>query len=88
MCRFEACQGHMVYYYDNMRHLVCKPYSKENLHKMAVELNIKRCWFHKNHYDIPKRRIEEIGKKATLISPREILAIIKGVDNGKEVNKG
>lgn len=55
---------------------------------MAVELDIKRCWFHKNHYDIPKRRIEEIGKKATLISPREILAIIKGIDNGEEVNKG
>lgn len=59
-----------------MRHLVCKPYSIENLHEMADALNIKRCWHHKNHYDIPKRRIEEIAGKATLVSSREILAII------------
>jgi len=30
---------------------------------MAKELGIERCWFHKNHYDIPKRRIEEIQAK-------------------------
>jgi FMN phosphatase YigB (HAD superfamily) len=65
------------YYYDKMRHLVCKPYSIENLHKMAVDLGIKRCWFHKDHYDIPKRRIDEIAQKATLVSPRDILMIIK-----------
>lgn len=66
----------MVYYYDRMRHLVCIPYSVENLHKMAEDLNIKRCWFHKNHYDIPKRRIDEIASKATKLSLREIYNII------------
>jgi hypothetical protein len=49
----------MKYYCDNMRHLVCVPYSIDNLHKMAKELNINRCWFHANasypHYDIPKK---------------------------------
>ena len=59
-----------------MRHLVCKPYSIDNLHVMAKNLNIKRCWFHKNHYDIPKKRIEEITNKCTLISPKEIFKII------------
>lgn len=67
----------MEYFFDNMRHLVCKPYSIENLHKMAEDLNIKRCWFHKDHYDIPKRRVNEIAGKAKLIRPREILMIIK-----------
>ena len=67
----------MEYFFDDKRHLVCKPYSIENLHKMAEDLGIKRCWFHKNHYDIPKRRINEIASKATKVSPREILAIIK-----------
>ena len=67
----------MEYFYDDMRHLVCKPYSIENLHAMAQDLGIKRCWFHKNHYDIPKKRIQEIAGKAKKISPREILAIIK-----------
>lgn len=41
-----------------MRHLVCVPYSVENLHAMADALGIKRCWFHADasypHYDIPE----------------------------------
>jgi hypothetical protein len=44
---------------------------------MAEDLNIKRCWFHKDHYDIPKRRVDEIAGKAKLLRPREILMIIK-----------
>lgn len=67
----------MEYFFDDKRHLVCKPFSIENLHKMAEDLGIKRCWFHKNHYDIPKKRIEEIASKATKVSPREILKIVK-----------
>ena len=67
----------MKYYCDLDRHLVCLPYSKENLHKMAEELEIKKCWFHKDHYDIPKRRINEIMHKCTIISTREIVKIVK-----------
>jgi hypothetical protein len=69
--------GSLKYFCDDMRHLVCEPYSIENLHIMAEDLNIKRCWFHKNHYDIPKKRIEEISGKAIKVSPRKILEIIK-----------
>lgn len=71
----------LIYYCDNKRHLVCKPYSIENLHKMAEDLNIKECWFHKNHYDIPKKRIDEITQKCVLVNSREIVKIIKGEDN-------
>ena len=70
----------MKYFCDNQRHLVCKPYSRENLHKMAKELGIKKGWFHKNHYDIPKTRIDEIEQKCEVVSPKEILRIIKGQD--------
>ena len=66
----------MKYYYDNKRHLVCVPYSLENLHKMATELGIKKCWFHKNHYDIPKKRIVEIENKCIFVSAKEIVNII------------
>ena len=45
---------------------------------MADSLSISRAWFHKNHYDIPKKRISEITNKCTLVSPRDILKIIKG----------
>lgn len=67
----------MEYLCDKSRHLICKPYSIENLHKMAEELNIKKCWFHKDHYDIPKKRIDEITNKCKVISSKEIVNIIK-----------
>lgn len=69
----------MKFYCDNNRHLVCEPYSLENLHTMAEQLNIKRCWFHKDHYDIPKSRIEEIKARCTVVSSKDIVRIINGV---------
>lgn len=69
----------MIYYCDNKRHLVCKPYSIVNLHKMAEDLKIKKCWFHNTHYDIPKKRIQEIQKKCIILSSKEIINIIKGL---------
>jgi len=76
----------MKFLCDTKRHLICLPYSKENLHKMADELDICRCWFHKNHYDIPKRRIEEITNKCQLISSKEIVKIIKQSEKEKRHN--
>lgn len=70
----------MEYFCDNSRHLVCKPYSIINLHLMARDLNIKRCWFHKDHYDIPLKRIDEIKKRCTVIGSKQILEIIGRVD--------
>lgn len=70
----------MTYYCDNARHLVCLPYTVVNLHKMARDLGIKRCWFHKDHYDIPKTRIDEIKAKCTVVTSKEIVKIIGGKD--------
>jgi len=42
---------------------------------MADNLGIKRSWFHKNHYDIPKKRIKEIISKSIMVSTREIINI-------------
>lgn len=71
----------LVFYCDKARHLVCKPFSVENLHKMALILNIDKCWFHntkgKPHYDIPKLRIKEIMSRCIIVSSKEILNIIK-----------
>jgi len=56
-------------------------YSIENLHIMAVQLGIKRCWFHNGkfaHYDIPKLRIKEIETKCIIVDSKSILKIIKG----------
>lgn len=74
----------MKFYCDNKRHLICKPYTIENLHKMAEILNIKKCWFHNKenrwHYDIPKYKIKEIQAKCELVSSKRILAIMKGIE--------
>lgn len=71
----------LTFYCDGQRHLVCTPFSVENLHRMARELEINRCWYHASskfpHYDIPKRRVAEIMAKCKKVSPAEILSIIK-----------
>lgn len=67
----------MEFYCDKSRHLVCMPYSIENLHLMAKELKIRKYWFHKNHYDIPKKRIDEITAKCNVISSKDIVRIIR-----------
>lgn len=67
-----------MYVTDGKRHLVCIPYSTENLHKMAADLGIGRHWFHKNHYDIPKKRMDEISSKCILVSSKDIVKIIRG----------
>lgn len=67
------------YLCDDGRHLICLPYSVVNLHQMAEDLNIKRCWFHKSrlpHYDIPQRRITEIQSKCEIVSTTEIVLLI------------
>lgn len=71
-----------MYICDDSRHLVCIPYSKENLHLMAEALDIHKCWFHKNHYDIPKRRVEEIQSKCTITSSKNIFKIINSIEDG------
>jgi hypothetical protein len=67
----------MIYVCDHKRHLICLPYSVSNLHLMADQLGIKPCWFHKDHYDIPKKRIKEIMSKCVIVSPKTIVKIIK-----------
>lgn len=75
----------MQYFCDDSRHLVCTPYSIDNLHLMANDLDIKRCWYHSKskypHYDIPKRQIERIKSRCHIVSSRNILSIVKGYWN-------
>lgn len=65
---------------DKNRHLICLPYSIENLHRMANEMGIKRCWYHPSrypHYDIPKRRQSEMEARYGTIPTRDLWKIIK-----------
>jgi hypothetical protein len=70
----------MAYYSDDHRHLICVPYSIEELHKMAEKLGIKRCWFHKTkfpHYDIPHKKKDEIKKNTLYMTSKQIILTIK-----------
>lgn len=67
----------LIYLCDKSRHLVCSPYSIQNLHRMAKQLGINKCWFDHDHYDFPKKRINEIMEKCTVVRSREIVNIIK-----------
>lgn len=69
----------MRYLTDGKRHLVCLPYSIENLHAMVDRLGIGRHWFHRDHYDLPKRRQAEIEVLCERVSPREIARIARGL---------
>lgn len=47
---------------------------------MANDLGIGKNWYHGGkfpHYDIPKKRIDEIEKFCVKISSKELLTIIK-----------
>lgn len=66
---------------DIHRHLVCVPYSVRNLHRMATDLRIKKCWFHRDHYDIPKTRVAEIEKKSLIVSSSTIVRLIRNHSN-------
>lgn len=70
----------MIYICDDKRHLICNPYIIENLHKMAKDLNIKRCWYHGGkypHYDIPKLRMVEIMRRSFVVTTKQLFNIIK-----------
>jgi hypothetical protein len=70
----------LEYICDNQRHLICIPYNIDNLHKMAQDLNINKCWYHGGkypHYDIPKKRITEIKSQCNVIESKALLKIIK-----------
>lgn len=71
----------MVYLTDGKRHLVCVPFSVENLHAMGRDLGIDRAWYHPGrypHYDVPKKRQVEIESRCEIVSARDILKIIRG----------
>lgn len=81
-------KNNLTYYCDRYRHLVCEPFSIENLHIMADDLKIGRHFFEYSnhgrlpHYDIPANRIPEIMSKCVIVPKNQIVMIIrKGIQN-------
>jgi len=68
---------------DRQRHLICVPYSIDGLHAMAAALGIKRRWFDRDHYDIPRRRVAELAARCRVVPQREIVRIITNATGTK-----
>jgi hypothetical protein len=73
----------LTYFCDKYRHLVCVPFSIENLHVMAEDLKIGKHFFEYSahgrlpHYDIPAQRKKEIMQQCNVVIREEIVNIIK-----------
>jgi hypothetical protein len=50
---------------------------------MATELGINPLWHHKDHYDIPIDKIGKVSKRCVIVSPKEIVRIIKENNSGE-----
>jgi hypothetical protein len=79
----------LEYICDAHRHLICLPYTVENLHRRAKELGIHRGWYHPGanekhpHYDIPKKRVREIMKRCRVVTSKEIVGIMLSYGRGR-----
>jgi hypothetical protein len=68
------------YLCDENRHLICLPFSLENMKRMAFELELKRKCLSKvpgkRFYRIPLGRLDEIMHQCEVVAAWEILEII------------
>jgi hypothetical protein len=60
---------------DSNRHMVCQPFSVDNLHRMAASLHIDRTWFFDDYYLIPGNRVQEMMALCEVRSPAEVAQI-------------
>lgn len=72
----------LVFLSDELRHLVCLPFSVPNLFAMADHFGVYRGWVDATnrspHVDIPLYRMADIRPRTIRIWGRTTLAIIKG----------
>ncbi len=59
--------------------------SLEELHKFAMSVNLKKCWFHgvrkgHPHYDLPNKLRLEIMGKAKIVSSKDLVNLYNGAE--------
>jgi len=62
--------------YTDGTHLIAD--TRDELHTFADQLKIKRCWFHRDHYDLTTtaRRNAAFDAGARKVSSREIVRVL------------
>jgi len=52
--------------------------STEELHKFAAMIDVKRCWFHKDHYDLSQDKFDDaVLSGAIVVTSRELVQLRK-----------
>lgn len=71
----------LEYYCDNQGHLVCLPYTIDNLHQMANELGLDQSHFKSHpkhaHYLISDNQKDTIMPQCHLVSSKHIIYIVR-----------
>lgn len=65
-----------VYLTDGRKNIICLPYTEENLHEMAKELEIPERYFNKNRYTIPDTLRDNIEDKCSFVSSQTLFRTI------------
>jgi len=66
----------LEFFMDSRGHVVCLPYSIENLHKMAKVLSLNKFSFKKDRYVLPDYKIELARIVSHTVKPATIETII------------
>ncbi len=77
----------LLYFCGEKGHLICVPYSVENLRQMAEELSLHKDWFRNGripHYVIPEQMVEEIQEQCIVVPTREIVKMTRGPGRPKK----
>jgi hypothetical protein len=63
--------------YTDGTHLVAD--TREELHAFAASVDVKRCWFHRDHYDLTTtaRRSAAINGGARIVTPRQVVEVLQ-----------
>lgn len=58
----------LLYLSDTSKRLICMPYSKENMDKMANDLGLKSDWLKNDHYVVPEDVYNDIDSSVSKVS--------------------
>lgn len=63
--------------------------SREELHAFAASIGLKRCWFHRDHYDLTSqaKRVTAIAAGAAIVTSRRIVEILRATGQRRPKRK-
>lgn len=69
----------LLYLTDGVENVICLPYSKENMHKMADDLGIKKSWFKNDRFKVTKEFLDENEDALETVLPTTLFRSIRNI---------